>query len=891
MEPQPERAGRGQTPSAGASRSEPSGDGDGARARSRTPFRLGSWRGRPRLPAARLRLPWRRAEIHDPALALAREWIVARGGRLVCATPQLVDGRLPDAARERYTISASTAKASTASADHARQEHAAALLAPGAPDLQALIRAVTRQAAGLALRLLASRASPEALARLAFAPPAAGCDGCSHAGGDGPAYPVCAACPLLDGRFVVLGLGARTAVHATVAAPRHEDRSVEYTFTVSVGTPLGRRDELVRFAVDATTGERLAPLPETLLRRIGAAPEDAPHPAADGSLARQLLAQAEAHLESAARAAARLVRMQALPEYRRRQEEIETLYAQQLLEAPERAAALLPARERALGQLAESLAVDLDVRLVHVATVLSPVARMRVQFAKAGDITVDVDVGRGTVAPPRCAACGAAWRVGAQCANGHITCVACHQQCAHCGARRCARCETGSLSPCPICAAHSCDRCARSAERTHRRLQATGMRAWASRELVPAPDGRRHGSTPGGAPTTHAAPGGPAPRSEDLTLADLDAMSPATWRACVRWLLANLGYELEQELSLGSDDGDVIALVCRRVNHPPAPLPLELLPSAPLVVATALRPPRAAALGEGSRARARLLAAEVAGATPLLVTTADVTVPEEARHRGRGAPVKALARDDLARLLAAFATRPRAHASRLHAAPSLQDRAEASGSQMRAHQAAVVRATLIQGCQRAAELLCDGLAGRSPAHADEGESFAAPTAEQASAPQVARQALAALETLAEAWEALFGSVATWDNALTITADATQLDEQREQAEHLLGVLKRASAAVGHEVPIDDRVHRVWHEAVVQELQLRCEALAARCEAIDPEQWRSFGAAHSQEAAQRSARAAAASRRAAIRAEQLAGELMARATGVAHLVPRTSSVDA
>jgi hypothetical protein len=783
--------------------------------------------------ARRARWQWRRrpaADSADPALRLAREWLLARGARLLTAAPDVIAGKLPDGALERYT----------ASAQHARAEPALVSLAPSAPGRQSLVAAVTQRARGLVLRLPASGMTPERLARDAFAAPASACERCAH-GADGAA-PLCAACPLLAGRFIVLGGVA--ALRSATIEHRRDDRAIEYTFELTTSTYLGRRQELLRLAVDAATGDPVPALPEALMRQAqgmpGAEAASEPDP--------QLLTYAEARLEPISAAAGRLARAQVLPAYERRQKDVAALYSSLLVEAPDQGAAALAEREQALLRLAEAHAVEVSARLINAATILSPVAEVRVKFAGGGATTVAVDRGRDTVAPPRCAACDAAWRVGARCAGGHVTCLSCQRQCAHCGVRRCALCTTPALAPCPKCGQLACVRRARATERGRHRAVAP------SRDATPA--------SPASLPLD--APSGP----EDLRLADLDAMSPATWRACMAWLLAGAGYAVERaiaEAESATDPHAMTALVYRRVSDRAATLPAsDALAglSAPLVVAVGFRPRAPSVLGDDAIARAWRLAARVGGATPLLLTTA-YAAPTPPRRASRTAPPRILARGDLARLL-----------TDRTAAYQQEQAIAAQAMDARASQAAAVRAVIIQGCAAAATRL-------SGTHIPQARGF---TEQDATAQmdsltavaRVARQSLTALETLADEWEGLSSATPARDDTLAITATPAQLEQLQQRADHLTDVLAREVAAIARAPALDDQVRDAWREAVVEELRLRCEALAARCEALDPERWRSFAAARNQEAAQRSVRAASASQRAAIRAARLQGEWEAQA---------------
>jgi hypothetical protein len=666
----------------------------------------------------------------------------------------------------------------------------------------------------------------------------------------------------------------------------------------------GHREELMRVAINPTTGARVELVDEAALRRARSADsEDITD--AWTTVPPSALWRVQELLEPAARAAARLARIQALPDYQRRQGNIETMYVRLLQEAPERGADVLAARTRELSRLAENYAIDLDIHVLNVTTILSPMAEVRVRYG-ADSVNVDVDLGRGSVAALACAACGSAWRVGARCAEGHITCLACQQRCDHCGRRQCARCATLPMSWCSTCGKQVCQKCAESAARGRHRPCARAARhvEW--------------GEPAAAIPET----GDEATlRGEDLRVGDLDAMSGATWRAYLKWLVQGMGYRVEGDCTACADtldDGGDVVLVCQRRPSPGlqrqapwANLLAAKAQMAPRTVVVGYRPRYPAALGDEVFARARRLAAlvqrsnrrskgENKGARALLVTTAFGSQAGEggglplARSCARqsAADVELLDRAQLIRLLGRAAATVR------------RERAEVDEkTDALAASAASVRETLLRGCREAAQRLGDGMpvadaevardatgvverAGEAAIR--EGEVPVTAKAQMVNAvhvTRVARQALAALETLAEQWEANFEPTPTRAGQLAIMSNTAAYDAQRERAEHLGEALKascidlnRLTVAI-FGAPGIRTTWSSWWEAVLDELRHRGEALAARCEAIDPERWRSFDAAHDREAAQRSIDALAASRRAELRAAGLLCQIEGHVAGV------------
>jgi hypothetical protein len=649
--------------------------------------------------------------------------------------------------------------------------------------------------------------------------------------------------------------GASKGARGATVERRWEACTLEYTFRLGVTSSRGRREELVRVAVDAESGELRSALDEDVLRHAVAVAQD------ETSLveaAERALGWAVARLTPAAEAAARLARLQVLPEYQRREDHIQSTYARLLVETPTLGPDVLAARERELRRLAETHAVELDTHLVNVAAIFSPMARVRVVL-RGCSVAADVDLCRAAVADPRCEACGASWRRGARCDEGHVTCLVCHGRCAHCGGRRCVRCAKDPLRACARCGLLTCESCARANARGRHRLRPddTGL----------SPD---QGASPdGGAESNPAdAPRGP----DDLDVADLDAMTPATWRVCVSWLLEGMGYAIERALP---SDAASPAFVLRSAVAPAAPAS-----SGPAhhgrLIAFAHRPaePRAP-VERDVLDRAGALARQVAAAGALVLTTA---TPGAASPPSAGVTV--IARPDLARLLVQRGSE--FHRGRAAAAVETDRRAAA---------ASAVRAAVIAGAERVASLLEDaataalpiahpGAAGSPPA-----ESLEALVDRTTRAALVARQALAALETLIEEWENSFSPVPTREGALAVSAAEVAFAGQRDRARHLTDALLEACSSVASAPAGRGVAFGAWHAAAVEELRLGCQALAGRCRSLDPNAWRSFEAAHDGAAAQEAAAALAASGRAGMRARRLLDEMAARSTTHAGHPPR------
>ena len=138
------------------------------------------------------------------------------------------------------------------------------------------------------------------------------------------------------------------------------------------------------------------------------------------------------------------------------------------------------------------------------------------------------------------------------------------------------------------------------------------------------------------------------------------------------------------------------------------------------------------------------------------------------------------------------------------------------------------------------------------------------------------QALAALETLVEEWEAAFATTVTRTGTQDITVSPADLENIDARARHLVEVLRQGCEQVGAIRPNLSRTYGEWHQATVEELQRQCAALSLRCESLQPAAWRVFEAVRDRETAARGIAELAASGRAAARARRLREELEVRA---------------
>jgi len=329
-----------------------------------------------------------------------------------------------------------------------------------------------------------------------------------------------------------------------------------------------------------------------------------------------------------------------------------------------------------------------------------------------------------------------------------------------------------------------------------------------------------------------------------LTLAHVDAMSAATWRLFVTWLLEQDGYRIERGATLDSLD----YWLCRSVSGDET------------LLAGAIRFADRRCL---SREDVERLAAQRASrlAPPaLLISTA--SAGESAREASQRLGVRLLDRTALSERLDGLVAR------------QLHER-EAAGrdQQTRAEAAATTRSALLSELQHAEEALASAAntrraAGRSAV------ASAASTLMDALVP--AQRALLAWETLIHDWTAAFDEREARDGSLSLRAGEAAFAEMAGRARHLGAALAEAGERVAESPGVGDLGYTVWRRDVLEQLSAQCEACRWRVLGIDPSQWREFTAAHDAPAFERAAAAAATALHAATRASRSYAELARRA---------------
>jgi hypothetical protein len=329
------------------------------------------------------------------------------------------------------------------------------------------------------------------------------------------------------------------------------------------------------------------------------------------------------------------------------------------------------------------------------------------------------------------------------------------------------------------------------------------------------------------------------PNDSAFAVEQLEALTPALWRACLAWLLAGEGYAVEE------------------VNRNEESVTWHGLAAERQVIAHAIRFPHGWLLDEEAVQRTAALASGEPGAELLLLSAAQATVGATLAARRLNVRLwdRAVLREALGRSDTAYVRAQEVAQDLVHE---------------RVRAATEARAALLRELQTLEEALAAHqnarkVAGRAPAMKAAREVKAATSA-------LERAALA-WETLADEWSAVFGERATREGALSIEADAPQLAEMTERATHLSQAAMQGVHALTRTPAAGDSSYVAWRRVVVEAVAARFEALRWRVSIVDPAQWHDFARAHDEQAAQRAARATTVARHAAARAEKAYAQLV------------------
>jgi hypothetical protein len=179
--------------------------------------------------------------------------------------------------------------------------------------------------------------------------------------------------------------------------------------------------------------------------------------------------------------------------------------------------------------------------------------------------------------------------------------------------------------------------------------------------------------------------------------------------------------------------------------------------------------------------------------------------------------------------------------------------------------------------QKALAAATKRIEAKSPRPRAVGKATPAKAREQLRATRIsANQAFLAWETLFADWLETFGSAPAHDGTLPILVDASAFTPLRERAAHLGGVLADLLYELAVTPSDGELGYGSWRAAVLEEARLRCAALAAQLQIIDPAQWADFDAACSQARETDALEAEVAARRASARADKAQSQVTQRA---------------
>ncbi|HEU5347958.1 MAG TPA: hypothetical protein VFU63_05035, partial [Ktedonobacterales bacterium] len=243
----------------------------------------------------------------------------------------VLSAMLPDGSLVRYTTTQAKAHA----------DERMTLLVEGSQALATMLDDIAARSRLTALRLPPT-ADPIKLALDICAAPAATCGRCLDSTNalDQSYIAICSTCPLREERLV---LRWRAAGSLSARVLRQEQsESVELAYLVVARDRHGRRDEWIRQAIDAATGQTIPVLSESAL-----AAAEAGTVATDYERALTATrASAERALGESLAAAGIFLRQRSLDEYRRRLEEVATTFDRLQRESPETARAAKAGRSR-----------------------------------------------------------------------------------------------------------------------------------------------------------------------------------------------------------------------------------------------------------------------------------------------------------------------------------------------------------------------------------------------------------------------------------------------------------------------------------------------------------------------------------------------------------------
>lgn len=591
---------------------------------------------------------------------------------------------------------------------------------------------------------------------------------------------LCQRCPLRADQ-IVLGSGAGNAAPRVLR--QWTGRSIELTYSIVANDRHGRRDEDVRVSFDCETGRSLPLLTMEMLANARPLAAPAHFPSALNA-ARE---RSETVLMPRLTALGALLRLFAEHEYRTRLDDIQTTSQRLLRESPDEAAAIHEALERELERLGEVYAVDVDARLASVCFIERPMAAIGIPTQAISTVELVADLASGALLAPVCAVCGNETRSASLCDRGHLVCATClHAS------------EAPVESACPVCAGTSAQD-----------IPTLGL-----------------------------------DQADALSTAHLNAMSAATWRLFVSWLLEQDGCHIEST----GDAGAMDVWSCRAASDDKT------------LLAGAIRFADCRALSGGDVER--LVAHQSGGKTASFVLISTAIAGTSANEAARRLGVRLLdghALADRLEELSAQHVRVREMASRTQEAY-----ADAATS---------ARSAMLRALQRAEQVLASANHSRRAAGR---AAVVAATRSLTGSLAPASRALLAWETLASDWLAAFDDREARNGSLSMRSDSAGFAEMAERAGHLGAALVAALERMAETPEAGDLGYSVWRRDIMERLVAQCEACRWHIESIDPSQWREFTAAYDALAVERATKAATTASHAASRAARSYGELARRA---------------
>jgi hypothetical protein len=328
-------------------------------------------------------------------LRLARDYLIASGGRVRTDESSRIVADLPDGSQMIYTDTPGHA------------QDGAVLLAPGSAAAAEMIAEIEARSRFGALHLtspidaltLATSLSAPAIAKKVQLESSA--DGSWR-----------------DERLIIHW--KKAPVH-TVVSRSWESTYVEVEYRVAGRDHSGRLEDTLRIAVDLSGDVKSAVLG---LSQASAA-QSAPLTSTDRDLLKAVLGQMDRRLQPQVEAAASFLRLRSEGEYRQRIEMAQGIAERARREQPEEARQTEQALKQELAALGAVFAVEVEATVAAAWVIHSPMADVSYHLPGGSTVEVALDLGRARAQTLTCASCQRATREAAICAHAHILCPLC----------------------------------------------------------------------------------------------------------------------------------------------------------------------------------------------------------------------------------------------------------------------------------------------------------------------------------------------------------------------------------------------------------------------------------------------------------------------------------